>query len=183
MWPEYSQPVCGRNVASWPRAMIRQRRYIRLMLQLPARDCCVDASSMRCPLTVTKPTAGSVHFPGLYAVVRHVFPRLSPDGPGARLHAAAGPAADRRLPAGAWPVRFIDENIARGQRRRFRLGRYRSGQRHAYPGAADPRYRRARARRPARSPCSAALRCPARPSFTRSSIISTSAKSATPPTG
>ena len=40
----------------------------------------------------------------------------------------------------SWPVRFIDENITAGDRRRFRLGRRRAGHRHAHPGRADPRH-------------------------------------------
>ena len=51
----------------------------------------------------------------------------------------------------SWPVRFIDENIARATRRRFRLGRRGAGQRHARPGAADPRHPPRAPRRPARS--------------------------------
>ena len=59
----------------------------------------------------------------------------------------------------AWPVRFIDENIRTGDRRRFRLGRRRAGQRHARPGAADPRHRRRARTPPARSSCWAGRRC------------------------
>ena len=41
-----------------------------------------------------------------------------------------------------WEVRFVDENIASGARRRFRLGRCGLHQRHAHPAPADPRHQR-----------------------------------------
>src|SRR4029077_8703873 len=85
-----------------------------------------------------------LRLPGLYAVVRHLCPRLSPDVPGARLHAAAGAVADRRLPAGVVAGALHRREYRAGQSGRFRLGRRGHGQRHAYPGAADARYRGAR---------------------------------------
>ena len=91
-------------------------------------------------------TSGLVRFSALHALVRHLQPRLSADEGRARLHAAAGPAADRRLHAGSVAGPLHRREYPQGDRRRFRVGRRRPGQRHARPGPADPRHRRARAR-------------------------------------
>ena len=58
-----------------------------------------------------KQAAGVVCLSAVHPGVRHVQSRLPADERRARVHAAAGPAADRGLYAGSWPVRFIDENI------------------------------------------------------------------------
>ena len=91
-------------------------------------------------------TPGLVRFPALHALVRHLQPRLSADEGGARLHAAAGPAPDRGLHAGRVAGPLHRREYPQGDRRRIRVGRRRPGQRHARPGPADSRYRRARAR-------------------------------------
>ena len=83
----------------------------------------------------------SLRIPGLRAVLRHVLPRLPSVRARARVHAAAGPAADCRLYARALAGPLRRREHPAGQRRRFRLGRRRLCQRHAHPGAADSRHR------------------------------------------
>ena len=75
----------------------------------------------------------------LHAVVRHVPARLCADGPGARLHAAAGAPADRRLHAGILAGALHRREHRAGDRGRLRLGR-----RRAWSAACTSRSRRSR---------------------------------------
>ena len=68
---------------------------------------------MRCPAACEEPAARAVRIPELRAGLRHFPVRLQADVRREGLDAAARAAADRRLHARSWPVRFVDENIAR----------------------------------------------------------------------
>ena len=88
---------------------------------------------MRCPIPVKNRRRVLVRFPALHARVRHLQPRISADEGGARLHAAAGPPADRGLYAGRVAGPLHRREHPQGDRRRDWLGRRRPGQRHARP--------------------------------------------------
>ncbi len=91
--------------------------------------------------------SGAVRLSALHPGLRHLQPCLSADARRARVHAAAGPAADRRLHAGTLAGAVRRREHPQGDCGRARLGRRRGGQRHARAGPADPRHRRARPRR------------------------------------
>ena len=102
------------------------------------------ACAARSPVKIT--CAGVlVCLSALHAGVRHLPARLQADVRRPRVHAAAGPAADRSLHAGelAGPLRRREHRA--GDAGRFRLGRRRAGQRHARAGARRSTTSRARA--------------------------------------
>jgi len=74
---------------------------------------------------------GVVRLPALHAGIRYVQSRLSPDEGRARLHAAAGPAADRRLSSAAMAGALHRREHRARNVRRFRMGRHSCGERHA----------------------------------------------------
>ncbi len=136
---------------------------------------------MRCPLTIANQRRVLCIFPAYtpsfgtfshaYSFIAGVRAFMPPQG--LLLIAAYMPES--------WPVRFIDENIAAATAADLAWADIVlvSGMHIQRPQIHDIAHAR---RRPARSRCWADLRSPGRPSSIRISIISTSAKSATPPT-
>ena len=100
---------------------------------------------MRCPVAGQESASGSVCISALHSGVRHFQPRLSADEGRARVHAAAGPAADRRLYAGklAGPVHRREHPP--GARRPISHGRTWWWSAACTSRPAGPRHHRARA--------------------------------------
>ena len=143
----------------------------------------VERSEAACATrTQSKPASGPVRVSALHPGLRHLQPRLPADERRARLHAAAGPAADRRLYAGD-----VDGPVRRREHRARPSPPTSTGPTWWWSAACTCRRRRSTispsARmRPARWSCWAALRPQPRPKCIRTSTISTSARWATPPT-
>ena len=94
---------------------------------------------MRTSISVRRAAPRSLRVPRLHAVLRHVPARLRAHGPGARLHAAARPAADRRLSA-----RVVAGALHRREHRAARATPTSPGPTSSWSAACTSRRRRSR---------------------------------------